>query len=147
MNTRRFKGLYLQATGDPCCFSFVTYTPQTREQMLACGDLDESEEYFNPVIFDFLLFASEAALGAPAGNPFPITYDDVSIITSRQRGSGIRAIEPGSNRQGTAEFFSLPESTARPMIPEPHEPFDINRKEDSIFLLGSMFTVIFLFLL
>ena len=58
--------------------------------MLACGDLDESEEYFNPVIFDFLLFASEAALGAPAGNPFPITYDDVSIITSRQRGSGIQ---------------------------------------------------------
>ena len=43
--------------------------------------------------------------------------------------------------------FSLPASTARPMIPEPHEPFDINRKEDSIFLLGSMFTVIFLFLL
>ncbi|WP_370586603.1 hypothetical protein [Synechococcus sp. RS9907] len=68
----------------------MTYTPQTREQMLACGDLDESEEYFNPVIFDFLLFASEAALGAPAGNPFPITYDDVSIITSRQRGSGIQ---------------------------------------------------------
>ena len=33
------------------------------------------------------------------------------------------------------------------MIPEPHEPFDINRNEDSIFLLGSMFTVIFLFLL
>ena len=59
MSTRRFKGLYLQATGDPCCFSFVTYTPQTREQMLACGDLDASEEYFNPVIFDFLLFASE----------------------------------------------------------------------------------------
>ena len=58
--------------------------------MLACGDLDESEEYFNPVIFDFLLFASEAALGAPAGSPFPITYDDVSIITSRQRGSGIQ---------------------------------------------------------
>ena len=58
--------------------------------MLASGDLDESEEYFNPVIFDFLLFASEAALGAPAGNPFPITYDDVSIITSRQRGSGIQ---------------------------------------------------------
>ena len=90
MSKRRFKGLYLQATGDPCCFSFVTYTPQTREQMLACGDLDEREEYFNPVIFDFLLFASEAALGAPAGNPFPITYDDVSIITSRQRGSGIQ---------------------------------------------------------
>ena len=90
MSTRRFKGLYLQATGDPCCFSFVTYTPQTREQMLACGDLNEDEEYFNPVIFDFLLFASEAALEAPAGNPFPITYDDVSIFTSRQRGSGIQ---------------------------------------------------------
>ena len=58
--------------------------------MLACGDLEANEEYFNPVIFDFLLFASEAALGAPAGNPFSITYDDVSIITSRQRGSGIQ---------------------------------------------------------
>ena len=90
MSTPRFKGLYLQATGDPRCFSFVTYTPQTREQMLACGDLDASEEYFNPVIFDFLLFASEAALGAPADNNFPITYDDISIITSRQRGSGIQ---------------------------------------------------------
>ena len=90
MSRRRFKGLYLQATGDPYCFSFVTYTPQTREQMLACGDLNEDEEYFNPVIFDFLLFASEAALGAPASNPFPITYDDVSIVTSRQRGSGIQ---------------------------------------------------------
>ena len=90
MSTRRLKGLYLQATGDPRYFSFVTYTPQTREQMLACGDLNEDEEYFNPVIFDFLLFASEAALGAPAGTPFPITYDDISIITSRQRGSGIQ---------------------------------------------------------
>ena len=90
MSTHRFKGLYLQATGDPCCFSFVTYTPQTRGQMLACGDLNASEEYFNPVIFDFLLFASEAALGAPAGNPFPITYDDVSIVTSRQRALGIQ---------------------------------------------------------
>ena len=90
MSTRRFKGLYLQATGDPCCFSFVTYTPQTKEQMVACGDLDASDEYFNPVIFDFLLFASEAALGAPSGDSFPIKYDDASIITSRQRGSGIQ---------------------------------------------------------
>ena len=90
MSTRRFKGLYLQATADPHCFSFVTYTPQTREQMLACGDLNEDEEYFNPVIFDFLLFASESALAEPAGNPFPITYDDISIITSRQRSSGIQ---------------------------------------------------------
>ena len=61
--------------------------------------------------------------------------------------SGIRAIEIPSDRRGTAESFSLPASAALPMIPEPHEPFDINRKEDSIFLLGSMFTVIFLFLL
>ena len=90
MSTRRFKGLYLQPTGDPCCLSFVTYTPQTKEQMVACGDLDASDEYFNPVIFDFLLFASEAALGAPSGDSFPIKYDDVSIITSRQRGSGIQ---------------------------------------------------------
>ena len=62
-------------------------------------------------------------------------------------GSRIDAIKKGSDRRGTAESFSLPASTALPMIPEPHEPFDNNRKEDSIFLLGSMFTVIFLFLL
>ena len=62
-------------------------------------------------------------------------------------GSRIDAIKKGSDRRGTAGYFSLPASTALPMIPEPHEPFDINRKEDSIFLLGSMFTVIFLFLL
>ena len=51
---------------------------------------ERKRKIYNPVIFDFLLFASEAALGAPTGNPFPITYDDVSIITSRQRGSGIQ---------------------------------------------------------
>ena len=62
-------------------------------------------------------------------------------------GSGICAIETASNRRQTAESFSLPASADLPMIPEPHEPFDINRKDDSIFLLGSMFTVIFLFLL
>ena len=61
--------------------------------------------------------------------------------------SGIGAIETASNHRQTAESFSLPASAVLPMIPEPHEPFDINRKEDSIFLLGSMFTVIFLFLL
>ena len=58
--------------------------------MLASGDLDVREEYFNTVIFDFLLFASEAALRAPAGNLFPFNYDDNSIITLRQRGSGIQ---------------------------------------------------------
>ena len=62
-------------------------------------------------------------------------------------GARIGAIETGSNRRRTAESFSLPASAALPMIPEPHEPFNINRKDDSIFLLGSMFTVIFLFLL
>ena len=82
MSTHRFKGLYMQATADTHCFSCVTYIPQTREQMLACGDLNEDEEYFNPVIFEFLLFASEAAFGTPTSNPFPITYDDISIITS-----------------------------------------------------------------
>ena len=62
-------------------------------------------------------------------------------------GSGIFAIETTSNRLRIAESFSLPAATAIPIIPEPHEPFDINRKDDSIYLLGSMFTVIFLFLL
>tara|TARA_B100000161_G_scaffold230540_1_gene177897 strand:- start:262 stop:459 length:198 start_codon:yes stop_codon:yes gene_type:complete len=62
-------------------------------------------------------------------------------------GLQISAIETASNRRRTAESFSLPAATVTPMIPEPHEPFDINRKDDSIFLLGSMFIVIFLFLL
>ena len=62
-------------------------------------------------------------------------------------GAGIYTIETTSNRRRTVESFSLPASTALLMVPEPHEPFDINRKDDSIFLLGSMFTVIFLFLL
>ena len=62
-------------------------------------------------------------------------------------GSRIHVIETASNRHREAEPFSVPASTASPMIPEPHEPFDSNRKEDSIFLLGSMFIVIFLFLL
>ena len=61
--------------------------------------------------------------------------------------SGIGAIETASSRHRAADSLSLPTPTALPMIPEPHEPFDINRKGDSIFLLGSMFLVIFLFLL
>ena len=48
-------------------------------------------------------------------------------------GSRISTIETASNRRGTAESFSLPASTVSPMILEPHEPFDSNRKEDSIF--------------
>ena len=62
-------------------------------------------------------------------------------------GSQIRAIKKTANRRGTAESFSLPASTVITMIPEPHEPFDSNRKQDSVFLVGSMFIVILLFLL
>ena len=62
-------------------------------------------------------------------------------------GSQIRAIKKAADRRGTAESFSLPASTVITMIPEPHEPFASKRKEDSIFLMGSMFIVILLFLL
>ena len=86
-----FKGLYLQITGDPFCFSFVTYTPQTKEQMISCGDLKESEEYLNPVIFDFLLFISERVLNLSPGNTLPINYDDLEIVCHRARGSGIQS--------------------------------------------------------
>ena len=68
----------------------MSYTPQTREKIVSCGDLDESEEYLIPVIFDLLLFGSEAAIGPPAGESFPIKYDDVSIVRSRKNGSGIQ---------------------------------------------------------
>ena len=90
MGGSRFRGLYLQNTGHPLCFSFVTYTPQTREQMVACGDLEEDEEYFNPVVFDFLLFASEGILGWSLADLFPIGYDDVAIVASRRRGIGLQ---------------------------------------------------------
>ena len=90
MVSSRFRGLYLLNTGHPLCFSFVTYTPQTREQMVACGDLGEDEEYFNPVVFDFLLFASEGILGSPFADLFPIGYDDVKIVASRKRGTGLQ---------------------------------------------------------
>ena len=86
-----FKGLYLQITGDPFCFSFVTYTAQTREQMISCGDLKDSEEYLNPVIFDFLLFLSERVLSLSPGNTLPINYDDLEIVCHRERGSGIQS--------------------------------------------------------
>ena len=36
MSRPRFKGLYLQNTGHPLSFSFVTYTLQTRDQMVSC---------------------------------------------------------------------------------------------------------------
>ena len=88
MTRRAFHGLHLQPTGAPSFFSFVTYTPQSKEQMLACGDLGEEEEYINPVICDFLLFVAEWILKVPLNNDFPIGYDDVKVICSRQRGNG-----------------------------------------------------------
>ena len=88
MTRRAFHGLHLQQTGAPSFFSFVTYTPQSKEQMLACGDLGEEEEYINPVICDFLLFVAEWILKVPLNNDFPIGYDDVKVICSRQRGNG-----------------------------------------------------------
>ena len=58
--------------------------------MVACGDLDEDEEYFNPVVFDFLLFASEGILGWSFADLFPIGYDDVEVVASRRRGTGLQ---------------------------------------------------------
>jgi hypothetical protein len=87
---RPFKGLYLQKTGASFFFSFVTYTPQTKEQMIACGDLTEGEEFLSQIVCDFLLFVSEGILGRALTADFPISYDDVSVICSRQRGDGIQ---------------------------------------------------------
>ena len=88
MGSRPFKGLLLQKTGAPFFFSFVTYTPQTKEQMIACGDLAEGEEFLSQVVCDFLLFISEGILGRSLTNDFPISYDDVIVVCSRQRGQG-----------------------------------------------------------
>ena len=87
---RGFKGLYLRASGHPYCFSFVTYTPQSKEQMIACGDLQEGDEYINPVVLDFLLFVSEVVLGLPSSVVCPIGYDDVAVRWARQRGDGVQ---------------------------------------------------------
>ena len=90
MGSRPFKGLFLQKTGAPFFFSFVTYTPQTKEQMIACGDLAEGEEFLSQIVCDFLLFISEGILGRALTNDFPISYDDVIIVCSRQRGDGVQ---------------------------------------------------------
>ena len=90
LKPRKFRGLFLQSTGHPLCFSFVTYTPQTREQMVSCGDLSPDDEYFNPVLFDFLLFVSEGILGEQPDVPFPLGYDDLAIVASRMRGTGVQ---------------------------------------------------------
>ena len=88
MGSRPFKGLFLQKTDAPFFFSFVTYTPQTKEQMIACGDLAEGEEFLSQVVCDFLLFISEGILGRSLTNDFPVSYDDVIVVCSRQRGQG-----------------------------------------------------------
>ena len=88
MGSRPFKGLFLQKTDAPFFFSFVTYTPQTKEQMIACGDLAEGEEFLSQVVCDFLLFISEGVLGRSLTNDFPVSYDDVIVVCSRQRGQG-----------------------------------------------------------
>ena len=90
MGGRPFKGLFLQKTGAPFFFSFVTYTPQTKEQMIACGDLAEGEEFLSQVVCDFLLFISEGILGRSLTNDFPVSYDDVIVVCSRQRGDGVQ---------------------------------------------------------
>ncbi|MDB4651147.1 hypothetical protein OAE26_01025 [Synechococcus sp. AH-551-E05] len=90
MGRKIFKGLYLQSTESLLHFSFVTYTPQTQEQMIRCGDLRVGEEYFNQVICDFLLFISEGVLKTQFTSQFLIQYDDVAVICSRPRGRGIQ---------------------------------------------------------
>ena len=90
MSRQRFRGLFLQNTGHPLCFSFVTYTPQSRDQMVSCGDLSRDDEYFSPVLFDFLLFVSEGILGNQPEASFPLGYDDLAIAASRIRGTGVQ---------------------------------------------------------
>ena len=88
--SRPFKGLFLQKTSSPFFFSFVTYTPQTKEQMIACGDLAEGEEFLSQIVCDFLLFIPEGILGRALTADFPISYDDVIVVCSRQRGNGVQ---------------------------------------------------------
>ena len=90
MGRRPFKGLFLQKTAAAFFFSFVTYTPQTKEKMIACGDLAEGEEFLSQIVCDFLLFISEGILGRALTADFPISYDDVIIVCSRERGDGVQ---------------------------------------------------------
>ena len=90
MSNKPFHRLYLQPTQSRWFFSFVTYTPQTREQMICSGDLRDGEEYVNQVVCDFLLFIAEVILGLRFTSEFPIQYDDVMIVCSRQRGRGVQ---------------------------------------------------------
>ena len=58
--------------------------------MIRCGDLQDDEEYINQVVCDFLLFIAEGILDVRFTSDFPIQYDDVMIICSRQRGRGVQ---------------------------------------------------------
>lgn len=90
MSNKPFHRIYLQPTQSRFFFSFVTYTPQTREQMICSGDLQDCEEYINQVVCDFLLFIAEGILDVRFTSDFPIQYDDVMIVCSRQRGRGVQ---------------------------------------------------------
>ena len=58
--------------------------------MICCGDLRDDEEYINQVVCDFLLFIAEGILDVRFTSDFPIQYDDVMIVCSRQRGRGVQ---------------------------------------------------------
>ena len=58
--------------------------------MIGCGDLQDGEEYINQVVCDFLLFIAEGILEVRFTSDFPIQYDDVMIVCSRQRGRGVQ---------------------------------------------------------
>ena len=58
--------------------------------MICSGDLQDCEEYINQVVCDFLLFIAEGILDVRFTSDFPIQYDDVMIICSRQRGRGVQ---------------------------------------------------------
>ena len=90
MSNKPFHRIYLQPTQSRLFFSFVTYTPQTRDQITYCGDLQDDEEYINHVVCDFLLFIAEGILDVRFTSDFPIQYDDVMIVCSRQRGRGVQ---------------------------------------------------------
>ena len=56
--------------------------------MICSGDLLDGDEYINQVICDFLLFVAEGIFDVRFTSDFPIQYDDVMIVCSRQRCRG-----------------------------------------------------------
>ena len=51
--------------------------------------LEKGQEYFNPVILEFLLFNSEEVPNVLSIED-NIAYDDISIVCSRKRGNGVQ---------------------------------------------------------